>query len=201
VTIPARVAVTFCAEGGPELGISLRRKLEGPGQYADDRERNSAERNRLTGDVFSPAKAFLPGCVAQDHRPRGLELVFPRMEISAKNGSYPQRPEKTIAYLYGGHWFASRRVAQQIPRLVIGIERTEYLIEPFPVEIVLIRKIVAGKHRGALGDIDQPLGLGIGKRPDQRRIHKTKDRSACSDADRQNQNRGDREARALAQLP
>src|SRR5215472_16754148 len=181
MTITMNSAEAFCAQCGPELGVALRSELEALRQYSNDRVGQAAQRDSLTGDVFPSSKTSLPGGVAQNRGLRSCKLIFSFVKISAKNRSNSQGSKEASAHAKSFDWHASGFSAKQIPRLVVGVERTEDLVEPFPIQIVQVGKIAAREHCGAFRHIHQAIGMLVRQRPDQGGIHETEDCGAGAD--------------------
>ena len=67
----------------------------------------------------------------------------------------------------------------------INLQRTENLVQLLPVEIVRIRKVGIGNHRNAFRHQNQPVGVGVRQRLDQRSVHKGKDGHTGADPEGQ----------------
>src|SRR5438105_2604462 len=123
------------------------------------------------------------------------------MEVAPQKRINSQRPKKSIAHRGSMNRFGSVGGAEQVSGLVIYIHRTEYLVEPLPVQVIGIRQIGAWHHRHTLGCDYQAIGIRIRQRLDQSGIYKSEDRQAGAHAERERQNGCGSEAWRLAQLP
>ena len=125
--------------------------------------------------ILSSAEPFLPRGVAQDHGIGRGRQILASVEIAAEQWSDSQSTKKPVAYPCSLHRFRACGGAQHVAASREDVHRAENLVEPLPVEIVGIRKVGARKQRAALQHANQPVGIRIRQRLDQRGIHKAED--------------------------
>ena len=171
----------------PDLRVSSRRELETRRQHADDRHRNSAQRNRLTDHVLPRTKPFLPRRITEQHRLCRARLVFAGIEIAAQNRCHAQRPEESCAHSRRRDRLRPRRSAKQITRPGVYLQRSEDPVHPLPVQIVLVREVGAPKGCDRLRRRNQAVRVRIRQWLEQRRIDKGEDRHARANPQRQHQ--------------
>ena len=201
VAAAAEPALIGSVQRSPELYISSESELETLRQHSDDGIGNAAEGDGFAGDIFSSAKPFLPRGVAQDHGSGSTRQILASIEIAPENRSNPQNMKKTIAHAEPGHRFCSGGRAQKVAASRVDLQRTEYMVELLPIEIVGIRKVGMRNHGGTLRHVHQPVGIQVRQRLDQRSIDKAKNCHAGADPQSEDQNGRAGKPRALAQLP
>ena len=111
-----------------------------------------------------------------------------------------ERPEEPAADLHAGHHHGPARRRQHVPALPVGVEAAEDGVHRLPVAEVLIRQVRSRELRVGLHHVDQPVGLGVGQRPEQRRFDEAEHGQAAAHAERQHEDGRRRQARALRQL-
>jgi hypothetical protein len=137
----------------------------------------------------------------RDDRDLGaLAAGFGGVEVAAEGRADAQRPEEPAADLHARHHHGSARQRQHVASLPIGIEAAEHGVHRLPVAEVLVRQVRSRELRVGLHHVDQAVRLGVGERPQQRRFDEPEDGQAPAHAERQHDDGGRRQARALRQL-
>src|SRR6185312_8449039 len=123
------------------------------------------------------------------------------LEVAAEHGDDAEGGEKVIADAdTGGGDGAGTRPRDETRAAVEG-ERGENGVVVFPVEVVLIGKVGAGRIRGALAHVHQLGGALVGKWFDQDRIHEGEDGEKGAGAEGEDSQGGQAERRILGELP
>ncbi len=121
-------------------------------------------------------------------------------EVAAEDRLDAQRAEEAAADLHARHHHAAARRRQHVPALPVGLEAAEHRVHRLPVAEVLVRQVRARDLRVRLRHVDEPIRVGVGQRPQQRRLDEAEDGEAAAHAEGQDEDRGDGQARALDQL-
>ena len=162
VTSAARTLIVL---GCPELGRLGGSEVEIAGKDSDDRVGIAVKGDAFSKHIGASAIAILPRCISEQDRAGRGGPVFSVGKISPENRSDAERSEESAAHLHGRNGLSSGWRAEQIAKLVVGIERRENLVLLFPIKKVIIGDVAAGKYRGGFGDIDQTLSrlCSVGK--------------------------------------
>ena len=168
-------------------------------QDADDRVRLVVEKDRAVDDGRIRAELGDPHAVTDDRH-----LVFAQLVLTGKKRPAQCRFGAKHLEVARGHQAASELdwfgAAGQRDR-VAGLRRHEVEdgVVSLPVEEVQRRDAVALASRRLLHDADDAIGVRVGERLEQHRIHEAEDRRIGADADGQRQDGDGREPRALTE--
>src|SRR5882757_731526 len=134
-------AFTGGLEWCPELGATIRSKLEGTRQNADDGVWITAEGNGLSDDVFSACEAVLPRGVGDEGGLGSVRLVFTLVEVAAEEGSDAECAEESIADTPADDHLCPAGRVEHIVSASVGLYRAEDGIEALPVEVVGVGEV------------------------------------------------------------
>jgi hypothetical protein len=192
--------IAVVAQRRPELGIAGRGKVETGGQHADYGARVAVERHGTPQDGRIAGVAFLPGGIAQYDRARRPRRILARAKIAAQSRRHTQRLEKLGGHSCTAHHFRDGVRAERETIVLECIHGGKNFVEPFPIQVVGIRKRAARAELDRLEQAGQTGGIAVGQRLDQGGVYKREDGYAGAHAQAQHQDRGAGEAGVLAQV-
>jgi hypothetical protein len=139
VVAPLFFALLGRLQGNPELRRLGGSEVEVARKHAHDRGGSVVEGYVLPNDIGAAAIVSLPGAIAQQGDSRRADGVSTGGKIASEKGRDTQRAEKSSANAC--NWRHPRAQCCRDGRVAasIDVERSEDGIEPFPIEIVLVR--------------------------------------------------------------
>ena len=187
-------------ERRPEVDVGPE-KLKIRRHHADDRARHAVDPQRLSDDVGPRAEARLPEAVTDDDLQVVARLPLGFLKDAAERGTRLQNAEQRRRRLYGGQPLGAGVEADRGARAPVERERLHAVHRLQAVEIVghAVRRAAGPGVRIAVEDVDQPVGLRDGQRPQQHGLHDGEDRRVRADADGQREQHGGGEAAVLQQ--
>ena len=185
---------------GPRFGVS--RQLELRRHHPDNGEVALGERQCLCDNVWVATEAPLPEAVAQHHDvATGREFI--RREGAAQQWQHPESGKKLIRHPRCGDQFRLFAVEQCQGPAGIGRQIRERLA--LALQVKEVGRRYGGNNFSSLAVLvlndDQPLRQGVWQRPQQHRVHQTKDGGVYSHAERESNHCDRGESGLLYQAP
>ena len=107
-------------------------------KHPDDGVRSVVQRDCLSDRIRSSAEALLPGSIAQQDSARCAGQVLTIAKIPSQHRGDTQHAKESVAHGRAVCLLCAGGGVQQKTGVIVGLQRTEYLVELFPVEVVEI---------------------------------------------------------------
>ena len=189
-------------ERHPQLGAYADGEAEPGRQDADHGVGNPVENERAADDVRVGAQAAPPELLRENGHPVVPRAVFRREEVSPDHGLDPQHAEEVRGDALRLH--VRRAVPRAVQGEVVLLEGAQLFEDVIGGSPVL--EIAAGHVGARLGmpserapQVDEAVGLGIGKWLQDPCVHEAEDRGVRADAEGEGQQGDGAEGRVPAQ--
>ena len=183
----------------PEL-LRIRREIERRRHHAEDAVRLAAQSDVAPDDGSIGAEAARPQAMAEHDHLLFAGLVLGGRERPAERRLHAEDVEEPGRDACAGHALRGSLVREVEARILRGGELAERRRARAGVGEV------AGGHAArpaliVLLDVDEPIGRGIGQRLQHDGVHRAEDRRGGADADREREQRDQRETGLRDEVP
>ncbi len=174
-------------------------KIEG--QNTDHGAIHGVEGQAPAEDVRVGCEALFPKAVAQHHRTDSALAVFFRQKPAAQEWGYAESGEDARRHVLTRHLLGFAASGEVEVIAAVDAHIGEGTASAAPIEVIRIGDRGLAELRCGLEDIQQLVGIGIRKRPQQYAVYHAENGCIRPDAERQGQHRNGGEAGTLPQRP